>query len=108
MEISSHYPYYPGKVIPETEGQESNSSSPKQKTEKVNSLEAPLGEKVDLVRLQNQVSPLPETVDLTQAAELLRQVQTELNGWGKDEAQDLYQYERLRELLYRVSQPLEV
>jgi hypothetical protein len=107
VEISSHYPYYPAKLAQEPETQGSNAPLMGPKADNINTTEAVGGEKVDLVRQQNQVSPLPEPVDLDQAAVLLRQVQAEFQGWGKPEAQELYQYDRLRGLLFRVYQPLE-
>lgn len=108
MEISTYYLYYPAKLAPEAEGQEPQPAGDRQPRESVAPGELAAEEKIDLVRQQNLVSPPQEPVDLTRAAELLRQVQAELNGWGKSEAQELYHYDRLRELLYQVSQPLEV
>ena len=57
------------------------------------------------MRTQNLASPPQEPVDLAKAVDLLRQVQNQMQGLDKQDAQDLYQYDRLRDLMYRVSQP---
>ena len=105
MEISSHYPYYPATLA--TEPQEHTIGS--QQAAKSPEAAAPelveSQDRLDLVRTQNLASPPQESVDLAKAADLLRQVQDQMQGLDKQDARDLYQFDRLRDLLYRVSQP---
>jgi len=104
VEISSHYPYT-AKLAPEPEEQTAANARASLGAEAAISGEVETGDRLDLVRNQNLVSPPQEPVDLTKAAELLRQVQDQMHLLGKQEAQELYQFDRLRDLLYRVSQP---
>jgi hypothetical protein len=62
-------------------------------------------DRLELVRTQNLASPPQEPVDLAKAADLLRQVQDSMQTLDKQNARELYQFDRLRDLLYRVSQP---
>ena len=108
MEISSYYPYYTAKLAPEPEeqtttGQQAQKSSEAKAAEMLES-----GDRIELVRAQNLASPPQEPVDLAKAADLLRQVQDQMQTLDKQDARDLYQFDRLRDLLYRVSQPEEV
>ena len=104
MEISSHFPYHKHLLAAEPKDQAEGSQANSPKTD------APVPEKLDsqdrleLVRAQNLVSPPQEAVDLAKAAELLRQVQDQFLLLEKQEARELYQFDRLRNLLYRVSQ----
>ena len=105
VEISSHYPYYTAKLAPEPEEQttagQQAQKSPEVKTAGMLETE----DRLELVRTQNLASPPQEPVDLTRAADLLRQVQDQMQTMDKQEARELYQFDRLRDLLYRVSQP---
>jgi hypothetical protein len=105
VEISSHYPYYTAKLAPEPEeqttaGQQAQKSPEAQAVEMVGA-----EDRLELVRTQNLASPPQEPVDLARAAELLRQVQDQMQTMNKQDARELYQFDRLRDLLYRVSQP---
>lgn len=105
LEISSHYPYYTAKLAPEPDAQTpvtpKNASDP----EVINEGLVALEDRLELVRTQNLASPPQEPVDLAQAADLLRQVKDQMNALGKEEAKDLYQFDRLRNLLYQVANP---
>jgi hypothetical protein len=108
VEISSHYPYYTAKLAPEqqeqtTAGQQAQKSSEAEAVERLGT-----EDRLELVRIQNLASPPQEPVDLAKAAELLRQVQDQMQTMDKQDARELYQFDRLRDLLYRISQPEEV
>lgn len=105
MEISSHYPYYAHRMAPEPENQTAGSKVDSPKTEANVSAGIDNDDRLELVRAQNLVSPPHEPVDLARAAELLRQVQEQFLGMEKQEARELYEFDRLRDLLYKVSQP---
>ncbi len=105
MEISSHYPYYTAQLTAESQDQ-TMSSQKAQKTPEASATEMVASQdRLDLVRTQNLASPAQEPVDLAKAADLLRQVQNQMQGLDKQDARDLYQFDRLRDLMYRVSQP---
>jgi len=104
VEISSHYPYYPAKLFTEADqqtagGQKTSGSPEAQVAAGVN-----LEDRLELVRTQNLASPPREPVDLSRAAELLRQVQEQMQLLGKQEARELYEVDRLRDLACRISQ----
>jgi hypothetical protein len=105
VEISSHYPYYTARLS--TEAQEQTTGN--QQTAKVREAAAPEvaanADRLDLVTAQNLASPPQEPVDLARAASLLNQVQDQMQGLDRGGAQNLYQYDRLRDLMLRVSQP---
>ena len=105
MEISSHYPYYTAKLAPESQEQTINSQPASKSPEATNPGMIESEDRLELVRTQNLASPPQEPVDLARAADLLRQVQGQMQGLGKQDAGELYQYDRLRDLMYRVSQP---
>ena len=105
VEISSHYLYYTAQMSTEVQEQ-TNSSQPAAKAPEATAAGTVQTEdRLELVRTQNLASPPQEPVDLAKAADLLRQVQNQMQGLDKQDAQDLYQYDRLRDLMYRVSQP---
>ena len=105
MEISSHYPYYTAKLAPETQEQASKSQQASKSPEGTAAGMVETEDRLELVRTQNLASPPQEPVDLAKAADLLRQVQDQMQGLGKQDARELYQFDRLRDLMYRVSQP---
>jgi len=105
VEISSHYPYYTQRLAPEQENQAAGSKVDSPKTEANVSTGIDSEDRLELVRTQNLASPPQEAVDLARAAELMRQVQEQFLGMEKQEARELYEFDRLRDLLYRVSQP---
>jgi hypothetical protein len=104
VEISSHYPYFARLA---QEPQEQTATPPQSaKTPETTAAEmVGTEDRLELVRTQNLASPPQEPVDLAKAAELLRQVQDQMQGLNRQDAQELYQFDRLRELMYRVSQP---
>lgn len=104
VEISNLYPYYTAKLTPEPDEQSSCGQPASRPTEADNPEQAAAEDCLELVRAQNMASPPREPVDLARAAELLRQVQDQMNILGKEEARELYQFDRLRNLLYQVSQ----
>jgi hypothetical protein len=105
VEISSHYSYYPTTLAPEPQDQ-TTSSQQAAKTPVATVPEMVDSEdRLDLVRRQNLASPPQEAVDLTKAAGLLKQVQDQMQVLNKQDAGELYQFDRLRDLMYRVSQP---
>jgi hypothetical protein len=104
VEISNLYPYYTAKLAPEPEEQTSCGQTAARATEANNLEQATVEDRLELVRAQNVASPPQEPVDLARAAELLRQVQDQMNVMEKQEARELYQFDRLRDLLYQVSQ----
>ena len=105
MEISSHYPYYTARLTTESQEQTAGSQQAAKAPEAAAAAEIASEDRLDLVRTQNLASPPQEPVDLARAADLLRQVQGQMQGLDRQDAQDLYQYDRLRDLMYRVSQP---
>jgi hypothetical protein len=104
VEISNYYPYYTGKLATEPEEQTSGGQPASRLTETDMPEQAASEDRFELVRAQNVASPAQEPVGLARAAELLRQVQDHMNLMEKQEARELYQFDRLRDLLYRVSQ----
>jgi hypothetical protein len=104
VEISNLYPYFTAKVTPEPEEQSSCGQTASRPTEANNPEQTVTEDCLELVRTQNLASPPQEPVDLAKAAELLRQVQDQMNLLEKQGARELYQFDRLREVLYQVSQ----
>jgi hypothetical protein len=104
VEISSHYLYYTARLTPEPEEQPSGGQQTAASPEATVAGGVEVEDRLELVRAQNLVSPPPEPVDLARAAELLRQVQDQMQLLGKQEARELYQVDRLRDLSYRISQ----
>jgi hypothetical protein len=104
VEISSSYLYYTAKLAPEPEEQTSGGQQASSRPGAIVSGKVETEDRLDLVRAQNLVSPPQEPVNLARAAEILRQVQDQLPLLGKQEARELYQFDRLRDLLYRISQ----
>jgi hypothetical protein len=105
VEISSHYPYYTAKLAPEMEDQASVSQKMVSNPEANGAGLVQMEDRLELVRTQNLASPAQESVDLVQAAELLRQVKDQMHILDKQEARELYQFDRLRDLLYQVANP---
>lgn len=103
MEISSPYLYYTAKLAPEPEDQTSAGQQASSSPEATVSGKVDTEDRLELVRAQNLASPPQEPVDLARAAELLGQGQDQLHLLGKQEARELYQFDRLRNLMYRVA-----
>ena len=104
LEISNFYPSYTAKLAPEPEDQTSGGQPASRRTVADTPEKAEAKDRLELVRAQNMASPPQEPIDLARAAELLRQVQGQMNILEKQEARELYQFDRLRDLLYQVSQ----
>jgi hypothetical protein len=105
VEISSYYPYYTAKLAPESEEQTTVSQQAQKNPDANAAGMLETEDRLELVRTQNLASPPQEPVDLAKAADLLRQVQDQMQTMDKQDAGELYQFDRLRDLLYRVSQP---
>jgi hypothetical protein len=106
VEISSHYPYYTAnKLTPEPEEQASGSQQALKSPGAEAAETVETEDLLDLVRAQNLASPPQEPVDLAKAADLLKQVHGQMQTLDKQDARELYQFDRLRDLLYRVSNP---
>lgn len=104
MEISNLYPYYAAHSATEPEAQTSGSQKALKSSEIIVPEKVEAEDRLELVRTQNLSAPPQEPVDLTRAAELLGQVQNQMQVLEKQDARELYQFDRLRDLLYRVSQ----
>jgi hypothetical protein len=105
VEISSHYPYYPATLAPEPQEQSTTTSQAATIPEPAAAGLVETEDRLELVRTQNLASPTQEPVDLAKAAALLRQVQDQMQVLNQQDARELYHFDRLRDLLYRVSQP---
>jgi hypothetical protein len=105
VEISNYYPYYTTKLATEPEQQATAGQQAPKSTEATAAGMLETEDRLDLVRTQNLASPPQEPVDLAKAADLLRQVQDQMQTMGKQDARELYQFDRLRDVLYRISQP---
>ncbi len=105
MEISSYYPYYTAKLAPGQQEQAAAGQQTPKSTEATAAGMLDTEDRLDLVRTQNLASPAQEPVDLSRAADLLRQVQDQMQTMDKQDARELYHFDRLRNLLYQVSQP---
>ena len=105
MEISSYYPYYTAKLAPEQQEQTTAGQQAQKTPEATDAGLLATEDRLDLVRTQNLASPPQEPVDLSKAADLLRQVQDQMQTMDKQDAMELYQPDRLRDLLHRISQP---
>uniref|UniRef100_A0A7C3V6Z0 Uncharacterized protein n=1 Tax=Desulfobacca acetoxidans TaxID=60893 RepID=A0A7C3V6Z0_9BACT len=104
MEIFQLYPYYTAQSAAEPDGQISGGQKTSKNSEANVADLREAEDRLELVRTQNLASPPSVPVDLTKAAELLGQVQDQMQLLEKQDARELYQYDRLRDLLYRVSQ----
>jgi hypothetical protein len=105
VEIYSYYPYYTAKLAPEQQEQTAAGQQAQKSTEATAAGMLETEDRLDLVRTQNLASPPQEPVDLARAADLLRQVQDQMQTMDKQDAKELYHFDRLRDLLYQISQP---
>ncbi len=102
MDISRLSPYgTPG--LPETDLQTLSAKVPGPRPQAPSA--APGEDRVELVQAQNLESPQPRPVDLEQALVLLRRVTEQLAGLEKQEARQVYQFDRLRELCCNLQEP---
>ena len=102
MEISS---LYPQQTVTLESGVEDRVAVSHQTTQEVQDQESQNNaaqDRVDLVTAQNQASPAPEELDMGQALQLLQQVQENLSLSNRQDLQDLYQFDRLRDLCAQV------
>jgi len=106
LEISGVSPYLTAQV-PEDQETATNVREAGTPPKTAASQESPAGDRVELVRAQNQASPLPEDLDLKKAVILLGQVEHQLNLLARQDLRQLYQFDRLRELCCRLYGPAE-
>lgn len=102
MEIPSlgSYQVAPQNAEPDSQISENQETAQGQKTSTTQ--ESAAEDRVELVRAQNLASPRPEHVDLKKAVNLLRQVTHQLQLVERKEMQQLYQFDRLRDLCCRI------
>lgn len=103
MEISSLYPQQTMTLDSGVDDQVAVSRQAAQEAQKTNS-QTSTGEAdlVDLVTSQNLASPTPQEVDLSQAQQLLQQVQQDWSGSSRQDLGELYNFDRLRDILTQV------
>jgi hypothetical protein len=102
MEITSLYPQQTVMLEPGVEDRTAVSNQTAQGLQDQENQDNTGEDRVELVRAQNQASPPPEEVDINQALELLQQVQQDLSNTNRQDLQDLYQFDRLRDLCTQV------
>ena len=102
MEITSLYPQQTVMLESGVEDRAAVSNQAAQELQNQENQENTIEDRVELVRAQNQASPPPEDVDINQALELLQQVQQDLSLSNRQDLQDLYQFDRLRDILAQV------
>ena len=102
MEITSLYPQQTVMLESGVEDQVAVARQEAQRLQNQENQDTTGEDRVDLVRAQNQASPPPEEVDINQALELLQQVQQDLSLSNRQDLQDMYQFDRLRDLCAQV------
>ena len=102
MEITSLYPQQTVMLESGVEDQVAVARQEAQRLQNQENQDNTGEDRVDLVRAQNQASPPPEEVDINQALELLQQVQQDLSLSNRQDLQDMYQFDRLRDLCAQV------
>ena len=102
MEISSLYPQQTVTLESGVEDRVAVSRQTAQEVQDQDDQNNTAEDRVELVRAQNQASPPPEEVDMDQALQLLQQVQQDLSLSNRQDLQDLYQFDRLRDLCAQV------
>lgn len=107
MEITN---YYPQQSVAMETGQEDRVTVSRQgaaQTPQGQEIQASSQEdRVELVTSQNQISPLEEQIDVQQALNMLSQVKDGIGQQTREELGQLYNFDRLRDLLLQVQQPL--
>ncbi|MDD2901899.1 MAG: hypothetical protein PHU44_05645 [Syntrophales bacterium] len=102
MEITSLYPQQTVMLEAGVEDRAAVSNQAAQVLQEQENQDNTIEDRVELVRAQNQASPPPEEVDIDQALALLQQVQQDLSLSNRQDLQDLYQFDRLRDLCAQV------
>ena len=102
MEITSLYPQQTVMLESGVEDRAAVSRQTSEENQTTESQTATGEDRVELVTAQNQASPTPVEVDMNQALELLQQVQDSLSLANRQDVQDLYQFDRLRDLCAQV------
>ncbi len=103
MEISSLYPQQTMTLDSGVDDQVTVARQAAQEAQKTNG-QTSTGDAdlVDLVTSQNLASPTPQEVDLSQAQLLLQQVQQDWSGSNRQDLGELYNFDRLRDILTQV------
>ncbi len=102
MEISALQPYQTVNLAPESEEQIALSPQPARAEETQPPQEVASGDRVELVRTQNLASPTAEPVDLERALGLVHQVQEQFNLMPREDMRQMYQFDRLRDLVLQI------
>ena len=102
MEITSLYPQQTVMLDSGVEDRAAVSGQTAQELQDQENQNNPIEDRVELVRAQNQASPPAEEVDMDRALELLQQVQQDLSTTNRQDLQELYQFDRLRDLCTQV------
>ena len=102
MEISSLYPQQTMTLESGVEDRVAVARQEAQEAQNSESQTTATEDRVDLVRAQNLASPPPAEVDVDQAQQLLQQVQQDLSLTNRQDLQDLYNFDRLRDLCTQV------
>jgi hypothetical protein len=102
MEITSLYPQQTVMLESGVEDRVTVSRQEAQGTQSSESQTTASEDRVELVTAQNQASPAPAEVDMAQAQQLLQQVQQDLSLSNRQDLQDLYNFDRLRDLCTQV------
>lgn len=103
MEISSLYPQQTMTLDSGVDDQVAVARQAAQKAQKTNGqTSTDDADLVDLVTSQNLASPTPQEVDLSQAQLLLQQVQQDWSGSNRQDLGELYNFDRLRDILTQV------
>lgn len=104
MEISSLYPQQTVTMESGVEDRSPVSRQANSAAQNPDNQTASEQDRVDLVTTQNLASPPPAQVDLTQALQLLQQVQQDLGQSDRQDLGGLYNFDRLRDLCAQVQQ----
>lgn len=103
MEISSLYPQQTMTLDSGVDDQVAVARQAAQEAQKTNGqTSTDDADLVDLVTSQNLASPTPQEVDLSQAQLLLQQVQQDWSGSNRQDLGELYNFDRLRDILTQV------
>jgi hypothetical protein len=102
VEISSHYGYQAVMLAPESEDKAPVYQKSSEPAEQTAASLTTAEDRLELVRVQNLASPPPEPVDLKEALNLVRQVQAQMSAVSRQDMQELYQFDRLRDLCCKI------
>jgi len=102
VEISSLYPQQTMTLDSGVDDRVSVSRQAAQEAQNTESQTATEEDRVDLVRTQNLASPPAAELDVTQAQQLLQQVQQDWSSFSRQDLRELYNFDRLREICTQV------